>query len=75
MPAADDAARRARFKSWLWRAGIACAIIYPVLVAIWYFTGQGEFWPVWGIYIMGGGLLFLTWGAFAKQAPTADKKD
>lgn len=73
MPEADEEARRARFKSWLWRAGIACAIIYPLLVLIWYLTGAGEFWPVWGIYAMGGILLFLTWGAFAK--PQQTKKD
>ena len=61
-------------KFWLLRAGIACAILYPILVAIWYFTGAGEFWPVWPMYAMGALLLFLTYGSFAKGS-IMPKKD
>ena len=68
MAQTDEEARRARFRTWLWRAGIGCAIVYPLLVLIWYVTGAGEFWPLWAMYAMGGLLLFLTWGTFAKQS-------
>ncbi|MDO8731684.1 MAG: hypothetical protein Q7L55_03815 [Actinomycetota bacterium] len=75
MPEDEEAARRARMRFWLWRAGIGCAILYALLVLIWYYTGAGEFWPLWAMYAMGGLLLFLTYGAFAKNQPTSRKKD
>jgi len=71
MPDVDEDARRARMKFWLLRAGIGCAILYALLVLIWYLTGAGEFWPLWAMYAMGGLLLFLTYGAFAKTQPAS----
>ena len=47
---------------------VAYAIINAFLVAVWYMTGAGYFWPGWVIGGWGIGLAFNAWDAYGRHS-------
>jgi len=45
---------------------VAYVLVNLMLVAIWYFTGRGYFWPGWVMLFWGIGLVFNGVAVFAK---------
>ena len=45
----------------------AYVLVNLMLVAIWYFTGAGYFWPMWVMLFWGIGLVFNAVAVFVKR--------
>lgn len=43
------------------------------LVAIWWFTGAGFFWPVFPIFAWGIGVVANAWEVYGRAEPTEDQ--
>lgn len=52
---------------------IAYVSINVLLVAIWYFTGQHFFWPVFPIFGWGIGLAFNVWDVYMPERMTEER--
>jgi uncharacterized membrane protein len=63
----EIATKRVRAKRGFYSHLIAYIIVNLMLVAIWYFTGAGYFWPMWVILFWGIGLIFNAVAAFSKH--------
>jgi len=56
--------RKRDFKAHL----VVYVIINAFLVGVWYFSGQGYFWPGWVLLGWGIGLAFNAWDAYGRRA-------
>jgi len=52
----------------------AYVLVNLMLVAIWYFTGHGYFWPGWVILFWGIGLVFNAVAVFLKHDISSEKR-
>ena len=50
----------------------AYVIVNAFLVAVWYMTGAGYFWPIWVIGGWGIGLAFNAWEAYGRRDVISD---
>ena len=62
----EVATKRVRAKKGFYSHLTAYIIVNLMLVAIWYFTGAGYFWPMWVMLGWGIGLIFNAVSAFSK---------
>ncbi len=53
----------------------AYILVNLMLVAIWYFTGAGYFWPMWVILFWGIGLIFNAVAACSKHDISWETKE
>ncbi len=49
-------------------------ILSVMLIAVWAFTGGGNFWPMWAILGMGIGLGFSYWNAYGPSETVSDSQ-
>ena len=63
----EIATKRVRAKKGFYSHLTAYVIVNLMLVAIWYFTGAGYFWPMWVMLFWGIGLIFNAVAAFSKH--------
>ena len=63
----EIAARRVRAKRRFYSHLTAYIIVNLMLVAIWYFTGAGYFWPMWVMLGWGIGLIINGVAVFSKR--------
>ncbi len=49
-------------------------IVWAILVAVWWLSGGGYFWPGWAIFGMGIGLAFAWWGAYGPTSSVTDEQ-
>lgn len=47
-------------------------IVWAILIAVWWLSGGGYFWPAWAILGMGIGLAFAWWGAYGPREDVSD---
>lgn len=47
-------------------------IVWAILIAVWWLSGGGYFWPAWAILGMGIGLAFTWWGAYGPREEVSD---
>ena len=52
---------------------LAYVLVNTLLVAIWYFTGRGFFWPVFPIFGWGIGLAFNIWDVYMPEHMTEER--
>jgi hypothetical protein len=52
----------------------AYVLVNLMLLAIWYFTGAGYFWPGWVILFWGIGLVFNAVAVFLKHDISSEKR-
>jgi hypothetical protein len=71
----EIATKRVRAKKGFYSHLIAYVIVNLMLVAIWYFTGHGYFWPMWVILFWGIGLIFNAVAAFSKHDISWETKE
>ncbi len=62
----EIATRRVRRRRGFYAHLTAYILVNLMLVAIWYFTGHGYFWPGWVMLFWGIGLVFNAVAVFAK---------
>jgi hypothetical protein len=62
----DLATHRVRRRRGFYSHLTAYILVNLMLVAIWYFTGRGYFWPGWVMLFWGIGLVFNGVAVFAK---------
>lgn len=55
--------RKAAFRSMLF----TFLAVWVLLIAIWFLTGRGYFWPIWAILGMAIALVFTGVGAYGKS--------
>ena len=60
------ATRRVRERRGFYAHLTAFILVNLMLVAIWYFTGAGYFWPMWVMLFWGIGLVFNAVSVFAR---------
>jgi hypothetical protein len=63
----EIATRRVRAKKGFYSHLTAYIIVNLMLVAIWYFTGHGYFWPMWVMLFWGIGLIFNAVSVFSRH--------
>lgn len=51
---------------------VAYVVVNLALVAIWYFTGRGYFWPVWILGCWGIGLVLHAWSIWGRRPITEE---
>ena len=61
------ATRRVRARRGFYWHLVVYAVINLMLVAIWYFTGQGYFWPAWVLLGWGIALILNAVSVFARD--------
>jgi hypothetical protein len=71
----EIAARRVRAKKRFYSHLTAYIIVNLMLVAIWYFTGAGYFWPMWVILFWGIGLIFNAVTTFSRHDISWETKE
>ena len=71
------AEKRLKDQSGFWRVLGIFVIVWLILIATWWFSGGGYFWPIWAIFGMAIGLAFMAWGAFGprERVPTQAEID
>jgi len=63
----EIATRRVRARRGFYSHLTAYVLVNLMLVAIWYFTGHGYFWPGWVMLFWGIGLVFNAVAVFVKS--------
>ena len=53
----------------------AYVIVNAFLVGVWYFIGQGYFWPGWVLLGWGIGVAFNAWDAYGRHADTISEAE
>jgi uncharacterized membrane protein len=71
----EIATKRVRAKRGFYSHLTAYIIVNLMLVAIWYFTGAGYFWPMWVMLFWGIGLIFNAVAAFSKHDISWEMKE
>jgi len=71
----EIATKRVRAKRGFYSHLIAYIIVNLMLVAIWYFTGHGYFWPMWVMLFWGIGLIFNAVAAFSRHDISWETKE
>lgn len=51
---------------------VAFVVVNAALVAIWYFTGAGYFWPAWILGCWGMGLVLHAWSVWGRRPITEE---
>lgn len=51
---------------------VAYVVVNLALVAIWYFTGKGYFWPAWVLGCWGIGLVLHAWSIWGRRPITEE---
>ena len=63
----EIATKRVRARKGFYSHLTAYIIVNLMLIAIWYFTGAGYFWPMWVILFWGIGLVFNAVAVFSQR--------
>ena len=63
----EIATQRVRRRRGFYSHLTAYVLVNLMLVAIWYFTGAGYFWPMWVMLFWGIGLIFNAVAVFLKH--------
>jgi len=71
----EIATKRVRAKKGFYSHLTAYVIVNLMLVAIWYFTGHGYFWPMWVMLGWGIGLIFNAVATFSKHDISWETKE
>lgn len=51
---------------------VGYVVVNLALLAVWYFTGRGYFWPAWILGCWGMGLLLHAWAIWGRRPVTED---
>jgi hypothetical protein len=51
---------------------VSYAVVNLALIAVWFFTGRGYFWPAWILGCWGMGLLLHAWALWGRRPITEE---
>lgn len=51
---------------------VAYVVVNCALIAVWFFTGQGYFWPAWILGFWGIGLVLHAWAIWGRRPITEE---
>jgi len=71
----EIATQRVRRRRGFYSHLTAYILVNLMLVAIWYFTGAGYFWPMWVMLFWGIGLVFNAVAVFLKRDISWETKE
>ena len=71
----EIATKRVRARKGFYSHLTAYIIVNLMLIAIWYFTGAGYFWPVWVMLFWGIGLVFHAVAVFLQRDISWEAKE
>lgn len=63
----EVAEKRLRAQAGFKRLAGIFAIVWVILIGVWFLSGRGYFWPGWAIFGMGIALIFVAWGAYGPR--------
>jgi 2TM domain len=63
----EHAIKAIKKKRDFWNHFIVYCVVNAFLIAIWYITGHGYFWPVWVLAGWGIGLVLNAWDAYGRS--------
>ncbi len=68
----EAAIERIKAKRGFKTALLAYVVVNMVLVGVWYFTGQGYFWPAWSMVGWGLGMVMFGWQVYRDEKPITE---
>ncbi len=51
---------------------VAYVVVNLALIAVWYFTGKGYFWPAWILGCWGMGIILHAWAIWGRKPITEE---